>query len=460
MASLPDPGSGLVESVDWPRLTLSSTLPQWIEGAWIELRDGSGAVAGSWRIASRLDSRTVALDTELPAGPVSAGQSWRGFWKFTRVIARRGGRYRVAPLRTPRLEGTVDGLVETSDLDESSIVVAGNTKVSGRITADSLAVSSGVTLEAAGRIDARDVTIASLARLQQTQLALNATSSPALELNVSRALTVDGQITATGAGFRGSVNNRGRTWPGVTASYLGSGGSFGGRGRDISSTVLAGSVFGSVVSPSEPGAAGAEADWPYGSPNCDASTCSAGGGVIRINAGSILLNGSIESLGQSVPESTGPYPSRSGSGAGGSISIATGAFSGAGAIRAEGGARNAPGGGGRIVFRSGGAPPAALSAAAGEAGAAPGTIVVFRNGSSTFGDLIVSNNNRLGAPAADLPALGGGVALAGSGGSTLVTALTSLPAWNAGRWIELRDAAGVLKGTWQVVQAGGATLQL
>ncbi|MCM2315306.1 MAG: hypothetical protein NDJ92_09180, partial [Thermoanaerobaculia bacterium] len=460
VASLPTPGTVEVGSTAWPEVSLTTSTPAWIEGARVECSVG-GSLVGDWRIADRPDATRLLLEGDAPASPLT-GASCRGYWKFDRVIVRNGGRYRVPLLRTSLLEGTADGLIDTTDLEGDAIVAAGNARVSGRVDADSLTITSGRTFEAAGTIEVGSLYVAQGARLVQRQTPVTATALtyPGLDLRVGNTITVDGTISATGSGFRGSAGHLGRTWWGIAASYLGAGGSFGGRGGDAGSSALAGAVYGSVSNPREPGAAGAEAGWPYGGAECDLPECAAGGGVISIKAANLVLNGSIESRGQSVLPSPSPYASQSGSGSGGSISIDVTALSGSGSIRADGGPRNAPGGGGRVAVRSGSSPTGNILAAGGAGGAAAGTIVTFRKGSSVFGDLVVDNAN-LDAPAAtELPSLGSGVAESGSGGGVIVTDRSSIPPWNVGRFVEVRTSSGSLKGIWQIVGVDGATIAL
>ena len=59
-----------------------------------------------------------------------------------------------------------------------------------------------------------------------------------------------------------------------------------------------------------------------------------------------------------------------------------------------------------------------------------------------------------------MPALGSGIAQAGSSGITLVTDKTSIPAYFVGHWVEVSSPDGTVKGTWQVVAIDGSTLTL
>ena len=54
-----------------------------------------------------------------------------------------------------------------------------------------------------------------------------------------------------------------------------------------------------------------------------------------------------------------------------------------------------------------------------------------------------------------LPALGGGTARPGSGGSVLATDRASIPPYFVGHWVEVREpATGALRGAWRILRCG------
>ena len=80
---------------------------------------------------------------------------------------------------------------------------------------------------------------------------------------------------------------------------------------------------------------------------------------------------------------------------------------------------------------------------------------------STYGDLVVDNGSLSTPRWTVLPSLGGGEADTGSDGVTLVTDRTkAIPAYFVGHWVEIRDGAGTLKGTWRVEAVDNLTVTL
>ena len=80
-----------------------------------------------------------------------------------------------------------------------------------------------------------------------------------------------------------------------------------------------------------------------------------------------------------------------------------------------------------------------------------GAGTIFVRGGSTYGDLTVDNGTVTGNKRTILPSLGKGVAGSGSGGATLSTGRSKvIPAYFVGHWVEVRNGAGVLEGTWRI----------
>jgi hypothetical protein len=162
-----------------------------------------------------------------------------------------------------------------------------------------------------------------------------------LSLN-ARNLNVDasGRIDVSGRGYLGGRGwyEQGRTLGNVYGSSSGAGGSYGGLGGGYQGR-SSNSVYGSMSDPDDLGSGGGA--WE----NADGGD---GGGLIRINAESILLNGVISANGA---DSGG---SAAGAGSGGTVNITTVDLTGTGSIQATGGNGGAGGGGGRIsLLRSG-----------------------------------------------------------------------------------------------------------
>ncbi len=170
-----------------------------------------------------------------------------------------------------------------------------------------------------------------------------------LELNVTANLFLDttSKIDVSSRGYLGAYSSGNNSYVGRTngntttgGSSNSSGGSYGGYGGYYSGAVAA--VYGDPLNPNEPGSgAGSDASsWPGGN----------GGGLARIKAGSIQLDGTILADGQ-----TGNY--NGGGGSGGGIRIDAGMLSGAGFIYARGGGSSGynrgGGGGGRIAINYG-----------------------------------------------------------------------------------------------------------
>ncbi|MBI3783118.1 MAG: Ig-like domain-containing protein, partial [Deltaproteobacteria bacterium] len=187
-----------------------------------------------------------------------------------------------------------------------------------------------------GRLSAAAIELSNVGWL--THPAATSISTYGLVLQVSGALNVDvtSRIDASGRGFLGgmSVDNlssQGRTIGNTTTggSTGRSGGSHGGLGGvgSVSNPNNPGSAYGDPNDPNEPGAGGAAA----------CGTGVSGGGVLRITAGSVALNGLLAADGGDSPNGC------AGGGAGGSVKLVTGTLSGTGTIRARGG--NSPGGG-------------------------------------------------------------------------------------------------------------------
>jgi len=174
-------------------------------------------------------------------------------------------------------------------------------------------------------------------------------------------LTVEsgGAIDVAGKGYAGDiygVYNHGLGPGGAVGGEFicGNGGGHGGKGgnagpyrRDVAA-VAAGMTYDSLTAPSQPGSGGAALEWNR-NPSYAANQAGFGGGVIRIVATNVTLNGAVMADGGSTHAANG-------GGSGGAIHISCRSLTGVGTISAAGGpGKNgsgsaAGGGGGRVAL--------------------------------------------------------------------------------------------------------------
>ncbi len=211
------------------------------------------------------------------------------------------------------------------------------------------------------------------------------TSQFGLELNVTNLLTVstNSRIDVSGRGYLGGYSGgngdpRGRTLGNTLegGSTRRNGGSYGGLGAFGSAEQFVNVVYGVYRDPNEPGSGGGS----------DAGAGGNGGGLVRITAGSVQLDGHLlANGGNGVTWGAG--------GSGGGIKLTAATLGGAGVIEAQGGVGTYPaggGGGGRIavtysqadnfnlagIVADGGTGQSGVAAGKG----APGTVFVGRTG--------------------------------------------------------------------------------
>ena len=205
----------------------------------------------------------------------------------------------------------------------------------------------------------------------------------ALRVRVTNALTVDAlsSINVSARGYRAGYTLGNST---TEASNGKSGGSYGGLGCPDSGTANA--VYGDYRNPNEPGSGGVLRDGCGGT----------GGGLVRIIAGSALIDGAILANGESV------WCYDSGCGSGGAIRLDVGTLNGAGTISADGGNGGAgysgrSGGGGRVAIYYGLAANFNLATnvtahggVGGSGHGAPGT--VYSKQTNALGHLVVTSH--------------------------------------------------------------------
>jgi hypothetical protein len=145
-------------------------------------------------------------------------------------------------------------------------------------------------------------------------------------------------LDATGRGYRGGTEykEQGYTLGNVPGASIGAGGSYGGLASGHEGRT-SNPIYGSLTNPLDLGSGGGAWEHEDGG---------YGGGLVRIHADSMILNGSILANGG---ESSG---SAAGDGSGGTVNISVGNLSGDGSIQANGGGNGngSGGGGGRIAI--------------------------------------------------------------------------------------------------------------
>jgi YD repeat-containing protein len=434
-------GNGSEEPVDFPSLgsgvaqagstgpslvtDRATNVPAYFVGHWVEVKDSSGTLKGTWRIGS-IDATNAKQVTLAPNSSetvsVQPGDTWQGVYRFDSLHAVNGetihsndpirlGVGGIIQLNGPATAGQY--LELSAPIVGTDVTVTGNVSVPG-ISATTLTVKSGATL-----------TVPS-----------NSTSPNVFALNVSSALTIEsgGAIDVSGRGYGTGVSYPGEVVPGYA-----SGGSHIGVGALYYSPL--GTSYGSIERPGEAG----------GGAGVEDGVTEAGGGIVRIVAGTLANDGAIRANGQ-------PVSGQGRSGAGGSIWITATNVGGAGTIETNGGDASSfrSGGGGAISLEYQSATGAVLTKLSARTGAPSqglgGAGTVYLKGpQSTYGDVTVDNKGNGSEEPVDFPSFGSGVAQAGSTGPSLVTdRATNIPAYFVGHWVEVKDSSGTLKGTWRI----------
>lgn len=427
-------GSGTVTAVSGATITDSAKVfPYSVVGMFVEIHRGP-ALIGIYRVVSQ-NSATLTVDQGVE-GTVLAGDAYQGAYRFDSVTLKGTATLASAdPIFAGQLQSGGAGQIGTilAPLSGGSIALSGGTIVAGSAGAllfDGVSLQNGAVLT---------VPPASAAKVYR------------LWLSVTGAVTIDATsaIDVTGKGYLGALQSgnpltAGQTYPGVPASQDKAGGSHGGTGAAYYGNSPAGSVFGSFFDPMEAGGGG-------GSTGCCGS---AGGGILRIQAGSLRVDGQVLANG---------YPSAYASGAGGSIRLDVGTLTGAGTVKANGGNGTIgwpPGGGGRVAVYGDASVFARsrIQARGGTDGGVGGAgTVYFRSPAQSNGDLVLDNGGNAG-PATPLPSIGSGTVTAVSG-ATITDSSKVFPFSVVGLSIEIRRG-GALVGTYRVLAQSGGTLTL
>jgi len=410
---LPSLGSGVAQGAS-TGATLATDrttdVPLYFAGHWVEITSAAGVVKGTWRIKT-VSGKNVTLE---PNGTetidITAGDKWTGVYLFDNVTTANFGKLHSSdPIRSSALTGGAG---------ESHVILpiqAKNTTVNG-------------TLYAAD-ITGENITVTGSGSLRQYN-----TSGAVWRLKLTGVVTVAGNINADGRGYPERTSYPGATTPGneTGGSHIGIGGPY---------NLPQGTTYGSVYRPMEAGG-GPGGGGVYG------------GGVIRLEAAEVVVNGAIRSNG-------GSWNDRGG--AAGSVWIKTTKISGSGAVEAIGGASCWGGGGGGAVsieYTEGTLPIRRTYSGDSycynyEGGAGSSYV---KGPASTYGDLTVDNAGYNGQPTA-LPSLGMGAAQAGSNGPMLVIEYAPAP-YFVSHYVEVTDAAGVVKGIWRILDITATTLTL
>ena len=402
-------------------------LPRW-RGAWMALADGTGIDLGVFRVLEIDPAGRALLEG---AGSVTGAATLIGEYRFDAVELLNGS-----------------GLAAGDRLIATEVTTTGAARLPARLEAVNVTVESG-----------------SVATVS---------SGGTLELTATGTLTIEAgaRIDLSGRGYAGgdASHPEGYAPPFVTGSATDAGGSHGGRGVVWNAPGPPGEVYGSVFVPLSAGGGGSRDE--------DGQGGTAGGGVIQLEVGELVLDGEIRSNG--APSA---FNSSRPAGAGGSVLIKASSMSGGGSINASGAAtatnssltdRPGAGGGGRVALyvedSQGFDPVAGIRARGGrrfrstlEFGyAAPGTVYVAS--AASLGRLIVDNGAGRAGPATELPALGGGgvTDLVPVGADARVsTDVPLLPRW-LGAWMALTDTLGADLGSFRVLEidpAGRALIE-
>ena len=245
------------------------------------------------------------------------------------------------------------------------------------VLGDLLVVSDTIRLAENSKMTHHDATVDSASRLEL--------AAGRLVIDAGSVIDVDGRGYLGGNRGQESCSGHGLNFSTDAPRYWG--GSYGGLGWRDGSTAATALTYGSLTGPDELGAGGGCGGWD--APGGD------GGGLVKINAGEITVDGAISANGLPGADHD------AGSGSGGAINIFTHTLNGSGVIRAKGGFLASGGGGGRIAVNYdamtfapnqfqviGGRPASAGSRNFGGNGT-----LYLKGPGQTFGELIIDGQN-------------------------------------------------------------------
>src|SRR5574341_7489 len=338
---------------------------------------------------------------------------------------------------------------------DSGLTIDGSTFVTTGITADMVTLTNGGVL---------------------THGAATTTTVYSLDLNTATSLTIDAssRIDVAGKGYLGGYQggnstNNGRTYGNTTmnGSTTQNGGSYGGLGGLFytASNGMVNAVYGNIMDPNEVGSGGGAYSngWPGGN----------GGGLVKIRATSLTVDGSIVADGAGAINASG---AAEGAGSGGGILINVSTLSGSGTISAKGGASiynstqasgGGAGGGGRIAvyYDTMTLPTANIVASGGKSG--DGSKSSYNGGAGTVylkstaqsqGDLVIDNRSTTSSDSSTpIQAIGSGTISA----LTPTSLTNNSAAWTPGALKGLKINPNIAQdATFSVVENDATTLYI
>jgi hypothetical protein len=354
-------------------------------GNGIGLSSGGGAGGSLW-----LQLGTLAGNGALSAnGGSSAGLGGGGAGGriaitmntnlFTGVISNSGG--------TGGNAGAA-GTVYLQTAGHTGQLIIDNAGLSATNTSwSSLPVGLDVTVKNGGKVFLADSSLLSVVNSVLIGSGANLTISNPIINAGSITIQAGGALTADSLGFPAA---QGPGAGGVNFSTLaGSGASYGGFGANNVAFGGGGTVYGSVTAPVDRGSGGG-----------NGSSGGTGGGLLRLTANSLTVDGTLSANGGRGSISS------AGGGSGGSVVINAGTLHGSGLIAADGGAGGANsatnsgggGGGGRVAIQySSNAFTGTLSARGGVGVLTGGAGTIYLKGSNEIiGHVIVDNGGQSG----------------------------------------------------------------
>jgi len=401
--NLPSLGSGSVTASSGATITLdrSVNVPTYFEGHWVEITTAAGTVKGLWRIDTvTQNSKVITLK---PNGTetisVAVGDKWQGVYLFDTLRAWNAANVRsVDPIRTTTFDVAGNGVQFQWPLVATTSTIRGTSFAVNTITGTTLTLDTGASMRQVVNVQA-------------------------VNIDVQNA-TIKGTIDVTGQGYQNNTSYSGATQP---YAYVG------GSHIGLSTYGVSGLAFGSVYRPSEGGGGAYDG--------------TAGGGIVRIKAsGTLTLEGVIRANGVN---------SGGRSGAGGSVWLSGGKIIAGGSIEVRGGeGYYEKGGGGAVAIEYTDAasvlPTVLLRGGTTGTYYAGGAGSLYVKGpSSTYGD-ITFDSAGLAPDFTELPSLGSGNVTAVNGAAITLDRGANVPAYFEGHYVEIKTAAGTVKGLWRV----------
>lgn len=302
--------------------------------------------------------------------------------------------------RTYRIIGNGESRILTDPADGplTEVAVAGD-HYQAVFSTGSLIARDGATIEVTdgnrdlgdrrGLLSVENLELTEHARL--THPIATTLSQFGLELSVTNAVAIDAtsRLDVSGRGYLGAHSGGNASDSGRTAgntitggSTRRNGGSYGGLGAIGTTEQFVNQVYGSYFNPNEPGSGGGS----------DLGAAGNGGGLVRIDAAALNLEGQILADG-------GNGSTYAGGGSGGAIRIATSVFTGDGTIHANGGnagSQSGGGGGGRVAifYDTSTFPLSNLQANGGSASSDGGTGTIYTRQGTNAAVVVVRDTGR------------------------------------------------------------------